>query len=64
MEIFGFELIMFIQKITIKNFRLFPSESEFVIENINITVLENSDVEAPETLETTTVPEEEIPTDE
>ena len=27
---------MFIQKITIKNFRLFPSESEFVIENINI----------------------------
>jgi len=26
---------MFINKITIKNFRLFPSESEFVIENIN-----------------------------
>jgi len=26
---------MFIQRITIKNFRLFPSESEFVIENIN-----------------------------
>jgi len=26
---------MFIQKITIKNFRLFPSESEFVIDDIN-----------------------------
>ena len=27
---------MFIQKITIKNFRLFPSESEFAIDNINV----------------------------
>lgn len=26
---------MFIQKITIKNFRLFPSDSDFVVDNIN-----------------------------
>jgi len=26
---------MFIQKIAIKNFRLFPSDSDFVIDNIN-----------------------------
>jgi predicted ATP-dependent endonuclease of OLD family len=35
LEIFGFELIMYIKKITINNFRLFPSEKNFEIDNIN-----------------------------
>lgn len=53
-----------VNKVSISSWPVWAPTIPSVIENINITVLENSDVEAPETLETTTVTEEDIPTDE
>lgn len=47
-----------VNKVSISSWPVWAPTVPSVIENITISILENSDVEAPETLETTTVTEE------